>query len=118
MQAHGFTRRHETHDLLAAKKAETANLGRALGISSDYKEGDAFDRELQAERAAAEKEAREAQKAERQAELEKRRKIQEEVEAIRREGQQRKQQRERDMPRGQSGLFIRKECVDEITDFH
>ncbi|PWN35038.1 cwf21-domain-containing protein, partial [Meira miltonrushii] len=37
----------DTHAWGAAKADETRNLSRALGVRQDYKEGDAFDRDLQ-----------------------------------------------------------------------
>lgn len=77
--------RHDTHELLAAKNAETSRLGKALGVSSDYREGDAFDRELQAEKAAAEKAEREERQQRRQQEYEERKKIQVELEQGRQE---------------------------------
>jgi len=40
----------DTHALGAAKQSETAKMQRALGVSGDYQEGDAFDRELQERR--------------------------------------------------------------------
>lgn len=40
----------ETHKLRAAKNAEDARMGSALNVGRDYREGDAFDRELQQQR--------------------------------------------------------------------
>ncbi|PWY98425.1 cwf21-domain-containing protein, partial [Testicularia cyperi] len=37
----------DTHRIREAKNREGERLGRALGVASDYKEGDAFNRELQ-----------------------------------------------------------------------
>ena len=57
---------HETHELAAIKDREDRALARAFGIDhSRHKEGDAFNRELQAERTAAKKEEREQAKEER-----------------------------------------------------
>lgn len=72
------------------KNAETSRFGRALGVSSEYKEGDAFDKELQAEKAAAEKAEREERQAQRQRDFEERKKIQAELEKGRQEEQRRR----------------------------
>jgi len=98
----------ETHADAAAKAAETAALKSALGISSSYESGSAFDRELQErlknermarrEAAAAEAEAREAaeaaarEKAEEDLEREKRR----EEKRLRKEARREEKERERE----------------------
>ncbi|SYW77476.1 related to CWC21 - protein involved in RNA splicing by the spliceosome [Ustilago bromivora] len=43
----GKLRQGETHKLLQAKQADDRRLASALGMESGYREGDAFDRELQ-----------------------------------------------------------------------
>ena len=70
----------ETHSMAAAKEQETAALKSALGISSEYQAGQAFDRELQArkrEERMAQRAAEEAKVAELEALLEKERKREE-----------------------------------------
>lgn len=70
---------YETHEMAAIKQAENEKLAKAFGIdTATHKEGQAFDREAQAEIAAAEKAEREQQRAARQILMDKRRQEQEE----------------------------------------
>lgn len=44
-------RSHETHELTLMKERENANLAKAFGINSSHREGEAFNREIQAAKA-------------------------------------------------------------------
>ena len=80
----------DSHSIAAAKAAEMTRLQRALGVSADHKEGKAFQRETEEERAArlAAREEREKERIEmalkKEREEEKRKKEWEEKERLRR----------------------------------
>jgi len=111
----------ETHEVAAAKQAENSNMMKALGINpSTYKEGFAFDREGQAELAAAEREAKENKR--REAEL--RRKIDEEgrakmvqeIERVKREGVEKLKRAEEEM-RLEKVRQEKAQEIGELTSF-
>jgi serine/arginine repetitive matrix protein 2 len=92
----------ETHSDAAAKAKETAALKSALGISSDYVGGSAFDQELQQRRKEeriAQRQAEEQQRLEAEAELERERAREEKrkrKEARREEKEERRRQRRKE----------------------
>ncbi|RKP06275.1 hypothetical protein THASP1DRAFT_2832, partial [Thamnocephalis sphaerospora] len=57
---------HETHQLQKAKEEENVRMQAALGVSTEYVEGQAFDRELQERLRQERREAREARERERE----------------------------------------------------
>ena len=92
--AGGAGRSGETHADAASKEAENEALKDALGISSEYRGGSAFDRELQAQRKQERMEARAAEEAKRQAAEEELEREREREEKRRRKEARREERRE------------------------
>lgn len=92
-RARGSIKPHETHELAAAKERENERMARAFGIGANHSEGAAFDRQLQAQKAAerkAEREERDRAREQRQREeTANREKIYAQLEAKKREAKSR-----------------------------